>query len=49
VTWRPDSSGLFLISGTQIFSMNIPSGDIRVVETDLMDGQGLYYKWVNGQ
>jgi hypothetical protein len=49
VTWWPDSSGLFLISGTQIFSMNIPSSDIKVIETDLMDGQGLYYKWVNGQ
>ena len=49
VTWRPDSSGVFLISQSEIFSMDVPSGDIRPLETNLMDGQGLYYGWVSGQ
>ena len=49
VTWQPDSSGVFLISGTQIFSMDVPSGDIKPIETNLMDAQGLYYGWVSGR
>jgi len=52
LTWRPDSSGLFFISGTEIFSMNIPSGEIKVVEPNLSDNYGeaaLRYKWVNVQ
>jgi WD40 repeat protein len=49
VTWRPDSSGVFLISGSEIYSMNIPDGDIRSIETNLLTGQGLTYTWINGQ
>jgi hypothetical protein len=49
VTWRPDSSGVFLISGSRIYSMNIPDGDIRSIDTNLLIGQGLTYTWINGQ
>ena len=49
VTWRPDSSGVFLISGSEIYSMNIPGGDIRSIDTNLLTGQGLTYTWINGQ
>ena len=50
VLWRPDSSGLFLISEMDILSMDVPSGDLKVVETDLMnDNYNQAYGWVGGQ
>jgi dipeptidyl aminopeptidase/acylaminoacyl peptidase len=50
VIWRPDSSGLFLVSGTYIFSMDIPAGDIKVVETNLMnDHYNLAYAWIGSR
>ena len=45
VQWSPDSSSLFLLYGKNIYSMNIPKGDIKLVETNLTNG----YKWINGQ
>ena len=50
ILWRPDSSGVFLITGSEIYSMNIPDGDIQLVETNLIaDNYHLTYKWINGQ
>jgi WD40 repeat protein len=50
ILWRPDSSGLFLISASEIVSMNIPNGDTKMVETDLLvDNYHLTYKWIDGQ
>ena len=50
ISWRPDGSGAFLISESNVSSMNIPAGDTALVETDLLQGQGrgLYYTWING-
>jgi len=47
--WRPDSSGVFLISDSEIYAMNVPDGDIQLFETQLSTGQGLTYGWINGQ
>jgi len=50
IVWRPDSSGAFLITGSEIYSMDIPDGDIQLVETDLITDSYLStYKWINGQ
>ncbi len=49
VQWNPDSSGLFLIYGTNIYSLNISNGDVNLVETNLIDNYGSAYKWINGQ
>ena len=50
VLWRPDSSGAFLITGSEIYSMNVPDGDIKLVETNLMTDSYLStYKWISGQ
>jgi Tol biopolymer transport system component len=50
IVWRPDSSGAFLITGSEIYSMNIPNGDIKLVETDLIaDNYHSTYAWINGQ
>lgn len=49
VQWSPNSSGLFLIYGANIYSVNVPSGDINLIETNLLDNYGLTYKWVGGQ
>jgi WD40 repeat protein len=50
VTWRPDSSGLFLVSETYILSMDVPAGDIKVIETDLInDNYNLAYRWIGNQ
>ena len=50
IVWRPDSSGAFLITGSEIYSMDIPDGDIKLVETDLITDSYLStYKWINGQ
>ncbi len=46
--WSPDSSGLFLIYGTNICFVNISSGDVRLVETNFT---GVYHsaKWIDGK
>jgi len=51
VSWRPDSSGAFLISGSETYSMNVPDGDMKLVETHLSENQNydLTYGWINGQ
>lgn len=50
VIWRPDSSGLLMISNSNIFSMDNPDGDIESVATDLLRTQtSLTYKWINDQ
>jgi Tol biopolymer transport system component len=43
--WSPDSSRLFLVYGTNIYSIDIFNGDIKLVETNLTNG----YRWINGQ
>ena len=48
-SWRPDSSGVFLVSESEVYSVNVPEGEIELIETNLMDGQGLYYGWVSGK
>jgi len=48
--WRPDSSGLFLVSETYILSMDVPSGDIEVVETNLLnDNYNRAYAWIGSR
>lgn len=49
VQWSPDSFNLFLVYGSAIFSMRIADGDIRLVETNLIDNYGTTYTWINGQ
>ena len=50
IVWRPDSLGAFLITGSEIYSMDIPDGEIKLVETDLIsDNYHSTYKWINGQ
>ena len=48
-SWRPDSSGVFLIADSEIYSVNVPEGETELIETNLMDGQGLHDGWVSGQ
>jgi hypothetical protein len=48
-SWRFDSSGLFIISETRIYSMNIPNGDINAVEVNLLDNSDSTYNWINSQ
>jgi len=47
--WNPNSSNLFLMYSTSIYSVNIPTGEINLVETNLIDNYGLTYKWLTGQ
>jgi hypothetical protein len=50
ILWRPDSSGLFLVYQTEIYSMDISDGDVQLVGTGLIDDNyDLMYKWVNPQ
>jgi len=49
IEWRPDSLGVFLISDSDIYAMNVSDGDIRLVETKLSMGPGLTYGWISGQ
>ncbi|RPI96538.1 MAG: hypothetical protein EHM40_01235 [Chloroflexi bacterium] len=46
--WSPDSSGLFLVYGTNIYSVDISSGEVHLVETNLT---GTYRPigWINGK
>jgi len=49
IQWNPDSSSLFLVYGTNIYSLNISSGDVSLVETNLINNYDSTYKWVNDQ
>jgi len=51
ITWRPDSSGLFLIYDTNIYSLNLLDGKINLVETNLFHNyKGVSdYIWTNDQ
>lgn len=50
ILWRPDSSGLFLVYETEIYSMSVPDGTLQLVETNLIDDNyNLTYRWVNPQ
>jgi len=47
--WRPDSSGLFLIYETKIYSMNVSDGSFNLVETNLINNYNSTYKWIDNQ
>jgi hypothetical protein len=47
--WRPDSSGLFLIYETEIYSLSIPDGNLRLVEANLITNYNSTYKWIDSQ
>jgi hypothetical protein len=50
LTWSPDSSGLFIVSGSTIYFLDVPSGQMKVLETHLSDRSfGPAYLWVNNQ
>jgi WD40 repeat protein len=50
IMWSPDSSGLFLIYETEIYSMNISDGTIRLVDSNLItDNYNPTYKWIDSQ
>lgn len=45
IVWRPDLSGMFLISGTNIYSLNISDGKIQLVESGLAGT----FMWISKQ
>jgi WD40 repeat protein len=51
IVWRPDSSGLFLLYETDLYSMTIPEGTIRLVESDLVDTDPYHriFMWTIGK
>ena len=49
VAWNLDSSSLFFVYGADIYSANVPNGDIKIIEKDLFDSYGSTYKWINVQ
>jgi len=52
LNWRPDSSGLFLVDDTLIYSVNILNGETRLLENKLINNFGNFgpqYKWIDGQ
>jgi WD40 repeat protein len=48
ITWRPDDSGLFLVSGTDIYSMDIQNKTVHLVETSVAENFG-FPKWIYRQ
>jgi hypothetical protein len=44
IIWRPDSSGLFLVSDTSIYALDLLSGGVQLVETNL--DQPATFTWV---
>lgn len=50
ILWRLDSSGAALISGSKIYSLSVPEGDIKLVGKDLLvESYLVTYQWVKGQ
>jgi len=48
VTWKPDSSGLFIAIDKKLYAFDLPSGKIQLVETNLppVANQDLAFTWV---
>jgi hypothetical protein len=47
LVWRPDSSGFFLVDDSNIYSIDVPSGEIRNIETQLINNLfDVSYLWV---
>ncbi|MGC1378775.1 MAG: hypothetical protein WA821_21265 [Anaerolineales bacterium] len=48
VTWKPDSSGLFIAIDKKLYAVDLPSGKIQLVETNLspVADQNLAFAWV---
>ena len=51
VTWKPDSSGLFIAIDKKLYAVDIPSGKIQLVETNLTSvaDQDLIFTWVGAK
>jgi len=47
IIWQPDSSGIFLIVGSEIFLVDIPDGNIQIIEKSLTDDYPATYAWIN--
>ncbi|MEP6895551.1 MAG: hypothetical protein ABI986_08080 [Chloroflexota bacterium] len=48
--WQPDSSGLILVSGENLYSVNISTDAVNLMETNLINNNyGSTYKWLTGQ
>lgn len=48
--WRPDSSGLFFLSGTALYYMSVPDGEpIKVDEGFAADSYTFPYTWIAGK
>jgi len=51
IEWMPDSSGLFLIYETDLYSVTIPNGNIRLIESDLVESDPYHriFMWTVGK
>ena len=50
LTWMPDSTGVFLVCQTEIYSVTFSTGEIQLVEMNRMDNYlGPRFAWVAGQ
>jgi len=47
--WYLDSSGVFFIYGTNIYSVSVPNGDVKIIEKNLINNRDGTYKWLDGQ
>jgi hypothetical protein len=47
VNWRPDDSGFFLCVERDLYSIDISSGSIELVETNVNDTYGQKFMWIN--
>jgi hypothetical protein len=50
VIWRPDSSGFFAIAdypSTNLYAIDLLSGDFRLVETNYSNSPNTNYAWIN--
>jgi len=49
MTWRPNSSGLFIFSYPKIYSLNIADGTVKLVESNFSSRFDSKFMWLNGQ
>jgi hypothetical protein len=47
INWRPDDSGFFLNIEKEIYTVNISSGSVDLVETRLNNTYGQKFMWIN--
>ncbi len=48
-SWAPDASGKFIVSGSDLYFVSIPAGQIKLIDRGVPEKYDFEYTWVSGK